>query len=31
MEVLNRDIKVISESIAAIGKNKSIGTDSIYG
>jgi hypothetical protein len=30
-ELFNSDIKVIRQSVAAIGKNKSIGTDSIYG
>jgi hypothetical protein len=30
-EQFNSDIKVIRECEAAVGKNKSIGTDSIYG
>jgi hypothetical protein len=30
-ELFNSDIKVVRESVAAISKIKSIGTDSIYG
>jgi hypothetical protein len=30
-ELIKSDIKAISESVAANGKNKSRGTDSIYG
>jgi hypothetical protein len=30
-ELFNSDIKVIRGSVAAISKNKSIGTDSIFG